>query len=149
MTLDQLVPVLQLSIGPVIVISGVGLVLLSMTNRYSHVADRCRSLMATLRNDPLCTEQKVPHQLRVLVRRARLLRLAIALASASLLLAALLVIALFVVALLKLEIAFLLVSLFVFCMLLLISGLIVFLFDVHLSVSALEMETADEAKTQG
>jgi len=34
MTLDQIIPVLQLSIGPVIVISGAGLVLLLMTNRY-------------------------------------------------------------------------------------------------------------------
>lgn len=31
-TLTQLIPVLQLAIGPVILISGVGLLLLSMTN---------------------------------------------------------------------------------------------------------------------
>ncbi|MGH8016807.1 MAG: DUF2721 domain-containing protein [Opitutaceae bacterium] len=44
MSLNELVPILQLAIGPVIVISGVGLVLLSMTNRYGRVIDRARHL---------------------------------------------------------------------------------------------------------
>jgi len=37
-TLTQLIPVLQVAIGPVILISGVGLLLLSMTNRYGRKA---------------------------------------------------------------------------------------------------------------
>ena len=49
MLLEQIVPALQLSIGPVIVISGAGLVLLSMTNRYARVIDRARSLAEALR----------------------------------------------------------------------------------------------------
>jgi hypothetical protein len=32
-TLAELIPILQIAIGPVILISGVGLLLLSMTNR--------------------------------------------------------------------------------------------------------------------
>ncbi|MGD2118312.1 MAG: DUF2721 domain-containing protein [Chromatiales bacterium] len=139
MTLDQIVPVLQLSISPVIVISGIGLVLLSMSNRYSHVADRCRSLVAALHVDDEANS-KLRLQLRILSRRARLLRLAIALATASLLLAALLVIALFAIALMNLQSAFLIVVLFAGCMLLLILGLMAFLLDVHLSVQALEMD---------
>jgi len=102
MYLDYLVPALQLSIGPVIVISGVGLILLSMTNRFARVIDRSRILAEQLRNDSACGTHHVKHQIHILMRRGRLLRLAIELASTSLLLAAALVISLFLTALLKL-----------------------------------------------
>ena len=46
--LPQLIPILAASIAPVIVISGVGLRLLSMTNRYSKVIDRARELIKDL-----------------------------------------------------------------------------------------------------
>ena len=49
MHLDDIVPFLQLSIGPVIVISGVGLLLLSMTNRYGRVIDRTRFVADAVR----------------------------------------------------------------------------------------------------
>lgn len=45
----ELVPVLQVSIGPVILISGVGLLILSMTNRLGRVIDRGRILDRELR----------------------------------------------------------------------------------------------------
>ncbi|MSU48902.1 MAG: DUF2721 domain-containing protein [Opitutus sp.] len=43
-SLTQLVPILQLAIGPVILISGVGLLLLTMTNRFGRLLDRSRLL---------------------------------------------------------------------------------------------------------
>ena len=39
MRLTDLVPILQMAIGPVILISGVGLLLLSMTNRLGRAID--------------------------------------------------------------------------------------------------------------
>ena len=47
-SVNQLIPNLQVAIGPVIFISGVGLLLLTMTNRFARVIDRTRSLAATL-----------------------------------------------------------------------------------------------------
>ena len=44
MRLIDLVPILQMAVGPVILISGVGLLLLSMTNRLGRVIDRSRLL---------------------------------------------------------------------------------------------------------
>jgi hypothetical protein len=44
-SLQSLVPLLQASISPVTVISGVGMLLLSMTNRYGRVIDRVRHLI--------------------------------------------------------------------------------------------------------
>jgi hypothetical protein len=44
----ELIPVLQIAIGPVILISGVGLLLLSMTNRLGRAIDRSRVLCQEL-----------------------------------------------------------------------------------------------------
>ena len=144
MSLDYLVPALQLSIGPVIVISGVGLILLSMTNRFARVIDRSRELAKLLRSDAACETHQVQNQIHILMRRGRLLRLAIVLASTSLLLAAALVITLFLTALLQLEATLLITGLFVLCMLSLIAGLLFFLADVNISLSALKLEVGVE-----
>ena len=47
MNLAEIIPVLQVSIGPVILISGVGLLLLTMTNRLGRAIDRARQLART------------------------------------------------------------------------------------------------------
>ncbi len=140
MTLDQIVPVLQLSIGPVILISGAGLVLLSVTNRYGRVIDRSRSLAEALRSVSPGETERFRSQIMILIRRARLLRMAIAFISASLLLAAVLIIALFLVALLNLHAVYLIIILFTACMISLILGLVVFIVDVNVSLSALKLE---------
>ena len=140
MLLEDLVPALQLSIGPMIVISGVGLILLSITNRFARVIDRSRSLAELLRNDSRCETHHVQSQLGILSHRGRLLRLAIEFAATSLLLAASLVIALFLVVLLEFEASLLISALFIFCMLCLIVSLVFFIADVKVSLSALKLE---------
>lgn len=147
MLLQELVPVLQLSVGPVIMISGVGLVLLSMTNRYGRVIDRARDISALKRNAKGEEETHLQAQLQILVRRARLVRLAIALASLSLLFAAVLIMTLFLIALFNLAAALLLVGLFMACMLCLIASLAVFLLDINISLSALELEASHQDRT--
>jgi len=116
------------------------LVLLSMTNRFGRVIDRSRSLAESMRGDSNGESHRIRSQLRILTRRARMLRLAIALASVSLLLAAFLVIALFIVALLDLEAASLIIAIFILCMGSLIAGLLFFIADINLSLSALKLE---------
>jgi hypothetical protein len=144
MNLRDLLPVLQLAIGPVIVISGVGLVMLSMTNRYGRVIDRSRQLADALRaagpSGRAETLERLGAQVRILVRRARLLRSSIILAATCLLLAALLVIGLFVTALARIEDATHIVVLFAGCMATLIASLAIFIYDINLSLAALELE---------
>jgi hypothetical protein len=141
-SVTQLIPVLQVAIGPVILISGVGLLLLSMTNRLARVIDRSRLLCAELRGATGADRERVTAQLRILARRADLIRLAILLASISLLLAAILIITLFFTALLGLEAAWPIAAMFVGCMLALIGALIVFILDVDRSLGALKLEMA-------
>ena len=140
MSFDQIIPVLQLSIGPVILISGVGLVLLSMTNRYGRVIDRSRILAESLRQEMQGRGPQLREQLGIMARRARLLRMAILFTTTSLLLAAVLIISLFIVALSGLPATVLVIILFVLCMLSLIGGLVVFLVDIEASLAALHLE---------
>ena len=147
MRLTDLVPILQMAIGPVILISGVGLLLLSMTNRLGRVIDRSRLLAETLRSSDAADRKRLSSQLEILSRRARLIRLAIILATVSVLLAGILIIALFVAALMGLEIAPVVILLFISCMGSLIASLALFIGDINLSLSALRLEI--EAQCQG
>lgn len=133
MTLNDLVPILQVAIGPVILVSGVGLLLLSMTNRFGRIIDRARQM----HNDP---HESSLAQLSILLRRAHLLRAAIALAAVSVLLAALMIISLFLGALLSSDIAHVVAALFIACMLALIGALVLFIADLNLSLTALTLE---------
>src|SRR5436309_15143764 len=92
----ELIPVLQVAVGPVILISGVGLLLLSLTNRFGRAVDRSRQLARELREGPESDRRRLAGQVENLYRRAALIRSAIILAVTSVLLAALLIIVLFI-----------------------------------------------------
>jgi hypothetical protein len=146
MSLTDLIPTLELAVGPVILISGVGLILLSMTNRFGRVIDRSRILTEDLRRAPARVRPKVLAQLRILARRARIIRVEIALGLLSVLSAAVLIISLFLGALLGLGMATVIVGLFVLCMLCLIASLVLFMSDVGLSLTALWLELPPEVR---
>lgn len=148
MSLADLIPTLQLAVGPVILISGVGLILLSMTNRFGRVIDRSRILTEDLRRAPRSARAKVLAQVRILARRARIVRAGIALAALSVLFAAILVISLFLGALLQLGMVTLIVVLFILCMLSLIAALLLFMSDVSLSLRALWLELPPQAQRE-
>ncbi len=138
--LSELIPVLQMSIGPVILISGVGLLLLSLTNRFARAVDRSRQLIREIRESGAEDRRRLAGQVEVLYRRARLIRTAITLAATSVLFAAVLIIALFVTALLRLEVAVGLSLIFFCCLASLVASLVVFIVDIHLSLRALKLE---------
>lgn len=131
---------LQTAIGPVIVISGVGLLLLSMTNRFGRIIDSARRLTEAGRKASEARGGLINMQLQILSRRGRLVRTSITLASVSVLLAAMLVIALFLGALFRVECAVLITALFILCMASLIAALAFFIRDINLSLSAVELE---------
>lgn len=138
----QLVTILSASIAPVIVISGVGLLLLSMTNRHSRVIDRARDLVKDLdgAQDPSRRESLVG-QVQTIYRRARILRLAIVLAALSILLVAVTVLLLFTSQILGIAVEHLAVPCFGLSLVSLIASLYFFIRDVGLSLAALELET--------
>jgi hypothetical protein len=144
-TLEQLIPTLQVAIGPVILISGVGLLILSMTNRLGRTIDRSRQLVELRRHAGDEDRIRVELQLGILWRRARILKIAITLAAVAVLLDALLMILLFLAALVDLPVAVPLALLFAACLTALIGSIIYFLRDVNLALRALAQELEVEA----
>lgn len=141
MHLSTLIPTLQLAIGPVILISGIGLLLLGMTTRFGRTIDRTREIARTCRGVREPDRKRATAQLRILMTRARLLRAAIATACLSVLFAALLVIVLFVGAILGLAVTAPVVGgLFIACMAGLIASLLMYIADVNRSLGALTLE---------
>ena len=149
MLFSDLIHVLQAAVSPVVLISGVGLLILSMTNRLARVVDRSRQMGHSRHGIPDDEARRVEPQLRILVRRARLLRRAISCATFSVLLAAILVIVLFLSAYLRVEVVLISVVFFVFCLVSLIAGVISFLQDIHLSLVALDMELGLDVDVDG
>ena len=140
MLISQLIPTLQVSIGPVVLISGIGLLILSMTNRFGSVIDRGRILARELAEVPAQEQVHIEAQLQILTRRAEYLRRAITAASISVLLAAVLIITLFMTAVLNLEDAWLIGLLFICSMGSLIFSLVSFLQDLHESLLAFKLD---------
>ena len=134
---------LQIAIGPVILISGVGLLLLSMTNRLSRVIDRARTLLAMPESVSGRARKRVLAQIDILWVQARLIRLSILLAAISVLSAAVLIIVLFITALFNIQDAWLISILFVTCLLSLIGSLIVVITDINRSLAAFKVELYD------
>jgi hypothetical protein len=141
MSVEHLIPILQVSIGPVILISGVGLLILSMTNRFGRIIDRSRQVTNELRaHGGPAGHPSLEEQLSILVLRTRLVRVAIFFATISVLLASVLIILLFLAALLEFNSAVLIIALFISCMASLIASLFFFLKDINLSLSAFRLE---------
>ena len=138
--LAELVPILQIAIGPVILISGVGLLLLSMTNRFGRAIDRSRILSRELRENPNVDREQILAQVMILSKRADLIQRAITLASVSVLLAAILIIVLFLMALLQVNAAWLIIVLFIGCMVSLIGSIIAFIQDINHALEALKLD---------
>jgi len=143
-SLEQIIPELRDAIGPVILISGVGLLLLTMTNRLGRAIDRARQLKAEL---PKRTESEREHlqaQVAIIYQRAKLIRMSITLAALSALLAAGLVVALFLTALLQWQNGWLVSLIFIGCMVSLIASLVAFIRDINLSLLALRLELGSD-----
>lgn len=139
----QLISALQAVISPVVLISGVGMLVLSMTNRFSHTADRARLLSKERHKVQGVAREHVESQIRILHRRLRLLLLSIVLALGSVLLAALLIVTLFANYLFGTTFRGLIVVSFALSLLSLVSSLILFIRDMSLSLTALQEDLRD------
>ena len=148
-SVSQLVSILQTAIGPAILISGIGLLLLTMTNRLGRVVDRARKMSADYQDADDEGRAKIVRQIRILWKRARLLRLAIMLAASSALLSSALIILLFLSMTGKFEIAWLIASLFGISMACLMGSIIVFIKDINQALRALRLELVGKGIDDG
>ncbi|MDB6018363.1 MAG: hypothetical protein JWR19_2852 [Pedosphaera sp.] len=136
-TLEGLTRVLQASISPVALVSGIGLLILSQTNRFSRVTERLREL-AQERQELPEKFHGLSRQIVIFNQRAHLLRSAIGASLICALLASTMVLVIFAIAALDLHLHLLVLSLFALSLLSLIISLILFICDMHLSLKAVE-----------
>jgi hypothetical protein len=139
-TVSQLLPILQFSIGPVILISGVGLLLLTLTNRFGRMLDRTRQITQELNKGASDKAEANRTQIAILMRRAGILRLSITLAIFTVLGAAVLMLLLFLSAWLQLELAGLIATVFCTALLCLIGSMLAFIRDMNLALAAVRLE---------
>jgi hypothetical protein len=141
-TLEQIIPQLRDAVGPVILISGVGLLLLTMTNRLGRAIDRARQMTHELAAQSGQERSRTQAQVDIIYRRARIIRLAILFSVTSALLAALLVMTLFLAAWLHWSQAWPAGVVFTACLASLCISLVAFMGDINLSLHALKLELA-------
>lgn len=128
---------LQASISPVAMISGIGLLLLSMTNRYSRLTEQARGLarLADALAEEECAHLRM--QIRVIFQRCRILRLAIGLNLLSIVFVSLIIAGLFAIYVTHLNLQLLVMALFVLSFVSLVASLLCFIRDIGLSLKAI------------
>ncbi|SMM99185.1 hypothetical protein SPONN_327 [uncultured Candidatus Thioglobus sp.] len=140
--LGHLGVVLQLAIAPMILISGVGYVLSSLTDRYGRIVDVSRMFAGNIRDEQVDNRRiQLKTELNILLTRAKLVRASITFSVLSLLFISVLILSLFFMALLNLDLLDISVALFVSSLSVFTISLIFFILDVNLSLKALTLET--------
>jgi hypothetical protein len=129
---------IQSSVAPVFLLSGVAATLGVLTNRLSRIVDRARVLEDQLEGHPGRGPQ-LHGDLRVLARRANYINVAISLATIAALLVALVVVTLFANAFMGSELAIVIALLFVGAMVCLSAAFIAFFIEVRLAMTALRI----------
>lgn len=144
----SLVEIIQLAITPVILISGMGALMLTLTNRMGRIVDRTRSLAGLVRSTSGPDRRHHEEQLDILWRRALLIRRAVTFNGLSMLVACVLVVVVFTGVVLGWPIEVATIALFEASLLMLIAALVTFLQDIFLSLRALRLEV-DQARAAG
>lgn len=140
MDFETFTRLLQLTISPVVLISGVGLLLLTVTQRLGRPIDRCRELARRIRSSKGPPGAEEAHQLRVLLRRCEILRWSIGLLAFSILSSIVMVLLMILEAFAEIDsTAAILASLTVSVLSILLS-VCLFLLDITLALKALKIE---------
>lgn len=140
LTTSSLLPVIQMAITPVILISGMGALMITLTGRMARIVDRTRLLCGEVREARGDERQHLWTQLDIMWRRARFIRLAVTFNGLSMLVSCLLIIAIFLDAIIVAGLARTMLALFATAIFLVVAALVCFLRDIHVSLRALQLE---------
>jgi hypothetical protein len=131
---------LQSSITPVALISGVGLILLSLTNRIGRTIDRSRKLLTELRVTPKGREEIIKAELKILHRRNRILKTAMGGIAFSILTSSLMIPVLLMMNVFQIDLRYFGSALLILSIGGIILAAIYFFVDIVLSLRALDYE---------
>lgn len=143
--INEVTKILQTAISPVVLVSGVGLLVLSMTNRFARTTDRARALAREVEEKNIITEEinNLKAQVGILYQRSKILMFSISFAITSIFFVSLLIIALFSASILGLHINIIITIFFILSLISLTISLILFIKEISLSLKALKLEIAE------
>lgn len=139
----SLVEFFQSSISPLVLISGVGLILLSLTNRLARTIDRSRALVTEIEKPNSNDKENKKRQLRILVKRSYILKYSITSISFSILCSSLIIPVLLIMNLYQIDITIVGKLFFLLSIIGIILSAIFLFVDVSLTLKALEYEVKD------
>jgi hypothetical protein len=137
---ENVAHLIQLALGPVFLISGVGITLSMLTQRLARIVDRARLLEDQREHAPNEAKLKrIDKDLRVIWRRSRYMNIAIALSTGSALLTTLVVTLLFASEFTSMSVGGVIAFMFVASMVLLSSAFLMFLIEVRIATNTLRI----------
>jgi hypothetical protein len=131
--------VVQLSVAPVFLLTGVSALLGVLTNRLGRIIDRARKLESSLLLPPEMHPPHIHEDLLTLSKRARLINTGITLSVATALLVCAVIASLFVGAFLEVNVTGEVAILFIVAMIALIGALISFLLEIFKATATLRI----------
>jgi len=146
--IQQLIQILQASIAPVTLISGVGLLLLSFTNRFNHQLDRIRLLHKEAKSTSNAEEKKLQlYQIEIIFMRASWIRSAILGAAASIFFVGVVIISVFISQITEFDLRVPAISSITLCLISLMIAMIYFIKDVAYSLRAIKADVETDLKS--
>jgi len=142
-TLANFTKFLQACITPVALISGVGLLLLTITNRLGRVIDRVRHLVNELDHPEAKREKIKVNEIRILLKRGKFLRNSIAWMLVGMIASCLIIPLLLIMSLFGADLKVLGQLLFVVAILSMFVSLLYFFQDVIQSLHAVKLEASE------
>lgn len=142
-TLANFTKFLQACITPVAMISGVGLLLLTITNRLGRVVDRIRHLVTELDHPDVKRDKIKVNEIHILSKRGMILKNSIAWMLIGMISSCLIIPLLFIMSLSETKLILIGQFLFVISMISMFVSLIYFFKDVLLSLNAIKLEASE------
>jgi Protein of unknown function (DUF2721) len=137
--IDEIAHLIQLSVAPVFLLTGVGTLLNVLSGRLARIIDRARVMEQRLETPNPLHAGAIVNELRVLERRGRLIYHAIKLSTTSALLVCFLIAVLFASSMLHHSIRQIISGLFIAAMLASIVSLTLFLREVYFAIETFEI----------
>lgn len=140
---ESFIEFLKAGITPVAMISGVGLILLSLTNRLGRTIDRSRILIKELDDPNIDKKETKIIELKIMFKRSRILRSSIASIALSILTSSLIIPILLVMKYYETNLIVLGNIMFIISILSIITSSVLLLIDVVLTLNALKHEVRE------
>ncbi len=137
---------LQSSVSPVVMISGIGLLLLSMANRFARPVDGIHRLLQERLSADEQRKTVIDAEVEILYRRCQLLRMALFLVCASLSFVSVIVLFLFLLQIFPYDLTLIIKLFFAASLLCLLGSLFYFMLDIRLTLNSLRLEISSRIK---